>query len=137
MARQRTGSHDRGSALNPRMPLLSWSTFVARHPASHLVIASLPADSAEIGTTLVRNLKGQIGLFIGRLDIAGAYALTIMRSEGTAEILVGFESRADADALAGAVQAKKTGRFPEWASRKLFVLDEAQSFAQSTTKSVG
>lgn len=105
--------------------MLTWSTFIVRHPGGHLIVASISTDGDQKATALrVRSLKTQLGRLLGLLDLGGDYATTTERANGCAEIHAGFEKDADADRLARTVQATATGKYPTWGSRRLFVLDE-------------
>ena len=55
--------------------------------------------------------------------LVGAFALTVSRAAGFPEILCGFETRADADALAGLSKATTTDRYPGFATQRAFSLD--------------
>jgi hypothetical protein len=60
---------------------------------------------------------------MGRLPIAGAYAATIDRSGGGAEILCALQRREDADCLAVCVGAVPLENSAGWASVRRFVVD--------------
>ena len=112
------------------MPMLTWPNFIIRNPRGHLIVASISTDGDGKATALrVRELKTQLGQLLGRLDLDGDYATTTERANGCAEIHAGFEKGADADRLARTVQATATGKYPTWASRRLFVLDDPTSAA--------
>ena len=66
------------------MPKLSWSAFLERHPAAHLVVGVLPEDEAAIS-----NARPQLNLMaalIARLAPKGLYALSVDRQGRTPEI---------------------------------------------------
>lgn len=112
------------------MPKMAWSTLVATHPGGHLVAATVPVrQDQDIGTRYLKELHTQFGKLLTRLAPVGDYAITIVRDVGPPEIHAVFAERGDADRLAATVKARSTGRSPEWASRRLFVLDEATSAA--------
>jgi hypothetical protein len=107
------------------MPKMVWSTFVARHPGGHLVAATVPIETdQDIGTRHVKDLHAKLSRLLTRLAPVGDYAVTIVRDSGPPEIHTAFSERSDADRLAATVKARPTGRYPEWGSRRLFVLDE-------------
>lgn len=107
------------------MPKTAWTTFVARHPGGHLVAATVPIEAdQDIGTRHLKNRHAQLSRLVSRLAPVGDYAVTIVRDIGPPEIHAVFAERRDADRLAATVKARPTGRYPEWGSRRLFVLDE-------------
>jgi len=107
------------------MPKTAWTTFVARHPGGHLVAATVPIEAdKDIGTRHLKDLHARLSRLVTRLAPVGDYAIAIVRDAGPPEIHVAFVERSDADRLAATVKARPTGRYPEWGSRKLFVLDE-------------
>jgi hypothetical protein len=112
------------------MPKMVWTTFVARHPGGHLVVATVPIEAGQdIGTRHLRDLHAWFSKLVARLTPVGDYAVTIVRDAGLPEIHAAFAERSDADRLAATVKARppdgvNPGRHPEWGSRRLFVLDE-------------
>jgi hypothetical protein len=105
------------------MSKVSWSAFMARHPAAHMVAGVIPEDEA-----LPANARPQLNLvaaLIGRLRPKGLYALTVDRQGRTPEIHCVFEKDTDALKLAKAVGATGAGRYPGWASQRTFGLDAA------------
>mgnify|MGYP000741517692 CR=1 FL=1 len=112
------------------MPKMAWTTLVAKHPVSHLVAASVPiGEGQDIGTRHLRELHALLSRLLTRLAPVGDHAITIVRDSGSPEIHAAFSERSDADRLAATVKARPTGRYPEWASRRLFVLDHPTSAA--------
>jgi len=112
------------------MPKTVWTTFATRHPGGHLVVATVPIEAdQDIGTRHLKDLHARLSRLLTRLAPVGDYALTIVRDAGPPEIHVAFAERSDADRLAATVKARPTGRYPEWGSRRLFVLDEATGAA--------
>ena len=103
------------------MPKVSWSAFMERHPAAHMVAGVIPE-------ALPANARPQLNLvaaLIGRLRPKGLYALTVDRQGRTPEIHCVFEKDTDALMLAKAVGASAAGRYPGWASQQTFLLDDA------------
>ena len=116
------------------MPKTAWTIFVARHPVGHLVAATVPIQQdQDIGTRHLKELHGLLSKLLTRLAPVGDHAITIVRDAGPPEIHAAFSERSDADRLAATVKARATGRYPEWASRRLFVLDAATSAAISAS----
>jgi hypothetical protein len=107
------------------MPKISWSSFTDRHATAHLLVA-IPSIAG--GTKAIdhraRLFRRQLDRLLGELALEHDHATTIARPNGHSEIHAAFEHRADADQLARIVRATTTGRYPGWASRRLFVLDE-------------
>jgi hypothetical protein len=109
------------------MPKLAWSTFVARHPAAHLVAGVMP--ESERTTAGGRLQLGLMIKLISGLAPKGSYALTIDRQGRTPEIHCVFEKDSDALKAATTVGATATGRYPGWASQRTFLLDAYASRA--------
>jgi hypothetical protein len=105
------------------MPKLSWSAFIERHPAAHLVAGVLPED--EAATSNARPQLNLMARLIARLAPVGLYALTVDRQGRTPEIHCVFEKDTDALKLAQAVGASAAGRYPGWASQRMFLMDDA------------
>jgi hypothetical protein len=89
------------------MPKVSWSAFLERLPAAHLIVGVLPED--EAATSNARPQLNLMAALIGRLAPKGLYALSIDRQGRTPEIHCVFEKDADALKLANAVQADRVG----------------------------
>jgi hypothetical protein len=98
------------------MPKLSWSAFLQRYPAAHLVAGVLPDD--EAATSNARPQLNLIAALIARLAPKGLYALTVDRQGRTREIHCVFEKDTDALKVAQAVGASVAGRYPGWASQQ-------------------
>ena len=105
------------------MPKVSWSAFLERHPAAHLIVGVLPEDKAA--TSNARPQLNLLAALIARLAPKGLYALTVDRQGRTTEIHCVFEKDADAQKLAQAVGASAAGRYPGWASQRTFLMDDA------------
>jgi hypothetical protein len=105
------------------MPKVSWSAFMERHPAAHLVAGVLPEDGAA--TSNARPQLNLMAALIARLAPTGLYALSVERQGRTPEIHCVFENDADALKLAQAVGASPAGRYPGRASQQTFLLDDA------------
>ena len=106
------------------MSSLSWPTFLKNFPQGHLVAAvAVDVGADEIGSRRLRGLRDLLHRVIARLPLVGAFALTVSRAAGFPEILCGFETRADADALAGLSKATTTDRYPGFATQRAFSLD--------------
>lgn len=120
------------------MRKMAWSTLVARHPGCHLVAASVPVrQDQDIGTRHLKELHGLLSRLLTRLAPVGDYAVTIVRDVGPPEIHAAFAERGDADRLAATVNARSTGRSPEGASRRVFVLDEPAAAAIAASLAAG
>jgi hypothetical protein len=105
------------------MPKVSWSAFLERHPAAHLIVGVLPED--EAATSNARPQLNLMAKLIARLAPKGLYALAVDRQARTPEIHFVFENDADALKVAQAVGASVAGRYPGWASQRTFLLDDA------------
>ena len=105
------------------MPKVSWSAFMERHPAAHLIVGVLPED--EAATSNARPQLNLMSALVARLAPKGLYALTVDRQGRTPEIHCVFEKDTDALMLAKAVGASAAGRYPGWASQQTFLLDDA------------
>jgi hypothetical protein len=104
---------------------MSWPAFLKNFPQGHLVVAVAVAVGAdEIGSRKLRDLRDLLHRVIGRTASSdGAFALTVSRAAGFPEILCGFEGQTDADALATLARAKRTDRYPGFATQWIFDLD--------------
>jgi hypothetical protein len=105
------------------MQKVSWSAFLERHPAAHLIVGVLPED--EAANSNARPQLNLIAALIARLAPKRLYALTVDRQGRTTEIHCVFEKDADALKLAQAVGASAAGRYPGWASQRMFLMDDA------------
>jgi hypothetical protein len=103
------------------MPKVSWSAFIERHPAAHL-IAGVVLEGDPI-TGNARWACGLLAKLIGRLAPKDVYAIAVDRHGRTPEIHSVFATEADARKLANAVRADRAGRYPGWASQRTFTLD--------------
>jgi hypothetical protein len=117
-----------GRNRRPRAPLagvpkVSWSDFLQRHPAAHLVVGVFPED--EAATSNARPQLNLMAKLIARLEPKGLYAVSVERQGRTPEIHCVFEKDADAQKLAQAVGASAAGRYPGWASQRMFLMDDA------------
>jgi hypothetical protein len=113
------------------MPKLAWPTFIARHPAAHLVAGVMPESEPIKGEARLQ--LGLMAKLIARLALKGAYALTIDRQGRTPEIHCVFEKETDALKVASTVGVTATGRYPGWASQRTFLLDAYASRAIAAT----
>ncbi len=108
-------------AYTASVPKLSWSAFIQRHPAAHLVAGVMPESDP-----IAANARWALGLvprLIARLAPKGLYALAVVREGRTPEVHCVFEKDTDALKLANAVQADRAGRYPGWRSQHTFTLD--------------
>ena len=85
------------------MQKVSWSAFLERHPAAHLIVGVLPED--EAATSNARPQLNLLAALIARLAPKGLYALTVDRQGRTPEIHCVFEKDTDALKVAQAVGA--------------------------------
>jgi len=104
------------------MPKVSWSAFLERHPAAHLIVGVLPED--EAATSNARPQLNLMARLIARFEPKGFYGLTIDRQGRTPEIHCVFEKDTDPLKLAKAVGASAAGRYPGWASQRTFLPDD-------------
>jgi hypothetical protein len=72
------GRNRRPRASLAGVPKVSWSDFLQRHPAAHLVAGVLPDD--EAATSNARPQLNLMAALIGRLAPKGLYALSIDRA---------------------------------------------------------
>lgn len=113
------------------MRSMSWPAFLKNFPHGHLVVAvAVDVGADEIGSRRLRGLRDLLHRIIGRVASSnGGFALTVSRTAGYPEILCGFETQADADALVGLARARPTDRFPGFATQRVFDLDTATQAA--------
>jgi hypothetical protein len=109
-----------------------WTDLVAESATRHLVVARLEPKAAEEPAALL------LGLIEG-LAPTGDFALLTRCEEDGAAVLCAFSNEADSKALAAAVEAVEIDQYPEWASRRGFVLDKstAQAIADAIEASAG
>jgi hypothetical protein len=93
------------------MPKLSWSAFLARYPAAHLVAGVMP--EGERITASARRQLSLMAKLIARLAPKGLYALTVDREHLTPEIHCVFQKDSDALKVAKAVQACSRAAGPQ------------------------
>lgn len=106
------------------MRSLSWPAFLKNFPQGHLVTAvAVDVGADEIGSRRLRGLRDLLHRVIGSMTSDGAFALTVSRAAGFPEILCGFETQADADAVAALASAEPTDRYPGFTTQRLFRLD--------------
>ncbi len=106
------------------MSSLSWPAFLKNFPHGHLVAAvAVDVGADEIGSRRLRGLRDLLFRVIGGMASNGSFALTVSRASGYPEILCGFETQTDADAVASLTHAGPTDRFPGFATQRVFTLD--------------
>ncbi len=106
------------------MSSLSWPAFLKNFPQGHLVAAvAVDVGADEIGSRRLRGLRDLLHRVVGRMASNGGFALTVSRAAGFPEILCGFETQADADALVMLSNARSTDRYPGFATQRVFSLD--------------
>ena len=106
------------------MSSLSWPAFLKNCPHGHLLAAvAVDVGADEIGSRRLRGLRDLLFRVIGGMASNGSFALTVSRASGYPEILCGFETQADADAVASLAHAEPTDRFPGFATQRVFTLD--------------
>jgi len=103
------------------MPKLSWSAFIERHPAAHLVAGVIPEE--DVATVTARDSLALLAKLAKRLALTGQYAITVERRSGLPEIHCAFARETDAARFAQALNATGVGRYPGWASQRQFGLD--------------
>ena len=103
------------------MPKLSWSAFIERHPAAHLVVGVIPEQ--DVATVTVGDSLALLTKLAKRLALTGQYAMTVDRRSGLPEIHCAFARENDAARFAQALNATGVGRYPGWASQRQFGLD--------------
>ena len=112
------------------MRSLSWPAFLKNFPQGHLVAAmAVDVGADEIGSRRLRDLRDLLHRIIGRRASSGAFALTVSRAAGFPEILCGFETKADADAVAALACAEPTDRYPGFTTQRFFRLDTPMAAA--------
>ena len=92
------------------MPKLSWSAFINRYPAAHLVAGIIPEGDPIAGNAPWA--RGLLARLIGGLAPKGVYAIAVDRHGRTPEIHSVFATEVDALKLANAVRADRAGRYP-------------------------
>ncbi len=105
------------------MSHLLWHKFIDTNRRAHLVVAEF-----DLVETIAKSKPSRFELLrtlVVALAPAGDFALTNVRQDGRASILVGFERQLDADKLIAAVLARATAPPRGWASRASFPYDRA------------
>ena len=102
------------------MARLDWTTFLAAHPAAHLVAGLVPDPNPTVLKRLRRLMQGLID---GEAP-AGDYATAIVRRRDVTEIQCGFADRADAERVGKRLKAKSVPPSGEWLSEQSLTLDE-------------
>ena len=100
---------------------VSWSAFIDRCPAAHLIAGVLPEK--EGGGAKLRRRLDLLARLLKRLGLDGCYALVIDRSGIRPEIHCAFECEPDARRVGQALLAKDTSRYQGWKSQRAFTLD--------------
>ena len=108
------------------MPKQGWIDFTDAHHDGHVVVALVLPEGRPKDKARVESLRLTLESLIEKLVPSAAYATKIVRQGGTAEIYCVFEKESDAQRVADAVRARRTGRHPGWASQWSFVLDPQQ-----------
>ncbi len=109
------------------MPKQGWIDFTDTHRDGHVVVALvLPEGRPTMDKARVESLRVTLESLIEKLVPSAAYATKIVRQGGTAEIYCVFEKESDAQRVAGAVRARRTGQHLGRASQWSFVLDGPQ-----------
>jgi hypothetical protein len=103
------------------MPKLSWSAFIERRPAAHLVAGVIPEE--DVATVTVRDSLALLAKLAKRLALTGQYAMTVDRRSGLPEIHCAFARDTDAAGFAQALNATGVGRYSGWESQRQFGLD--------------
>lgn len=100
---------------------MSWSAFVERYPAAHLIAGVLPEK--EGGGAKLRRRLDLLARLLKRLGLDGSYALVINRAGSRPEIHCAFECELDARRVGQALLADITDRYRGWESQRAFTLD--------------
>ncbi len=88
-----------------------------------MAAAAVDVGADEIGSRRLRGLRDLLFRVIGSMASNGSFALTVSRASGYPEILCGFETQTDADAVASLTHAGPTDRFPGFATQRVFTLE--------------
>jgi hypothetical protein len=106
------------------MSQVSWQTMMKEFPAAaHLVTGLLPSEDAAVGLAGSRSFL--LGRLAGILCPSGLYAIAeIVERDGT-HVQCALASASDAAELAEAVGASDSGCYSRWASRRIFLFDDA------------
>jgi hypothetical protein len=104
----------------------AWTHVVDDPAARHLVAVRLEPRAVDEPVVLMSAL-------IEGLAPAGDFALITRCEEECAVMMCAFSHPTDAQALASAVDAQQTDRYPEWGSQRCFTLDRptAQAIADA------
>jgi hypothetical protein len=104
----------------------AWTQVVDDPAARHLVAVRLEPRAVDEPVVLMSAL-------IEGLAPAGDFALVTRCEEECAVMMCAFSHPTDALALASAVDAQQTNRYPEWGSQRCFTLDRctAQAIANA------
>jgi hypothetical protein len=103
------------------MSKVPWHPFQARQQRPHLVVGALAevaADGDELAATLTLLKR-----LVRQQKPAGDYATTVVRDSGRPEMYFAFDDEADARKFAATLEAEPTGRYPGWASQRVFEVD--------------
>jgi hypothetical protein len=102
------------------MPQTTWQRLCKSPETLHLIAAALPAGRDARRDAWREEL---IGRLVAALKPKGTWAMRPVATES--EVQVAFGRRGDAERVAVVTEARPTGRYPDWASQRRFVLDRA------------
>jgi hypothetical protein len=102
------------------MSRLDWTTFLAAHPAAHLVAGLVP----DPNPTVLKRLRRLMQALIDSEAPAGDYATAIVRRRDITEIQCGFADPADAERVGARLRAKSVPPSGDWLSERSLRLDE-------------
>jgi hypothetical protein len=106
----------RGLSYVTHMAEIPWSK-IAEDPRRYHLIAAIVGDTSRHapGELMSKVLRG--------LKIRGNFAIRIVEGQHGIEIHCAFQSKSEADRLAGILRATPSSRREAWASQRDFVLD--------------
>jgi hypothetical protein len=107
------------------MSRLDWTTFLAAHPAAHLVAGLVP----DPNPTVLKRLRRLMQALIDSEAPAGDYATAIVRRRDITEIQCGFADPADAERVGARLRAKSVPPSGDWLSERSLRLDERTEVA--------
>ena len=107
------------------MSRLDWTTFLAAHPAAHLVAGLVP----DPNPTVLKRLRRLMQALIDSEAPAGDYATAIVRRREITEIQCGFADPADAERVGARLRAKSVPPSGDWLSERSLRLDERTEVA--------
>ena len=107
------------------MARLDWTTFLAAHPAAHLVAGLVP----DPNPTVLKRLRRLMQALIDGEAPAGDYATAIVRRRDITEIQCGFADHADAERVGARLHAKSVPPSGDWLSERCLRLDERTEVA--------